>query len=64
MPVNNRSAPSASEVSVVLISPQLCVPGSRDSRNNWIISRILQKLRKKRAQKLRVTSSHACVSGP
>ena len=44
MPVNSRSAPSASDASVVLISPQLWVPGSRDSRSNFFSSRHLPEV--------------------
>ncbi len=56
--MNSTSAPSASDVSVVLISSQHWVTGSKTSRHSLIRSWIFQKLRKTRVQKSRCTSSH------
>ena len=63
-PVSSRSAPSASDFSVVLISSQRWITGSAISRGNRIRSWILQQLRQKHLQKSRCGSRMGRTSCP
>src|SRR6201993_4351577 len=64
MPVKIRSAPSASDLSVVLISCQPCRRGPAISSRDLTRSRILQGWLKKHVQKSRCESRMDCASGP
>jgi hypothetical protein len=63
-PEMSTSAPSASDVSVLLISAQLAVATSRDSRANLIRSWTFQGVRKKHVKYSRCASTRACGSSP
>jgi hypothetical protein len=64
MPVRIRSAPSAIDISVALMSCQPCSSGPAISVREAINSRSFLGLRKKHVQKLRWASRMARYGGP